>query len=80
MTAFQQRRKIERGMGGLSTAQYERAQTIVELAEQQPQSLSQWEQEFMEDLSTKLNRFEDRTFISQSQWNVLEQILDKCRS
>jgi histidinol dehydrogenase len=79
-SSFQKRRTYDKMDSGLSTKQFERASMIVELAEQQLDRLSQWEQEFMESLSTKLGRFEERTFISTVQWNVLESILDKCRS
>lgn len=62
----------------LSETQIERLEEILELADIFVDHLSQFEQEFIDDMRIKYKKFGEGTMISDKQWDVLERILDKC--
>lgn len=62
----------------LSDTQVDRLEEILELADIFVDHLSQFEQEFIEDMQTKYRKYGEMISISSKQWDVLERILDKC--
>jgi hypothetical protein len=54
-----------------------RLERVFEEAEDNPDELTEWEQEFLESLSERIEQYGDRTRISVKQWAVIERIEGK---
>ena len=42
-----------------------------------PDSLTEWEQGFVDDMTDRLEKYGSRLSVSERQWDVLERICDK---
>lgn len=40
-------------------------------------NLTSWEQDFVEDLANKVEKYQERTFVSVRQWEQLDRMRDK---
>jgi len=44
----------------------------------QDNRLTKWEQDFIEDLSNRLDEYGEKMYLSERQWEVIQRIMDKC--
>lgn len=61
----------------INEIQVARLDEILELATTHSDELTQWEQEFLDDIRERYSRYADTLQLSSRQWDVLERCLDK---
>jgi len=61
----------------LSPEDRRRLDWILSKAQTAMESLSEWEQNFVNDFTDRLEKWSDRLQVSERQWEVLERIREK---
>jgi hypothetical protein len=44
----------------------------------QDDRLTKWEQDFIEDLSNRLDEYGPKMYLSEKQWEIIQRIMQKC--